>query len=207
MLPTVLRAIMFYIIILLTLRVLGKREIGELNLVDLIVTLMISDIAVVCIEDLEKPAYIYIGAIFGIAGFQILFSYISLKSNWFRKLTEGSESIIMYEGKLNIKEMRKQKYTVDDLLSQCREKGIYSLSKVKYAILETSGDISIFTTEQPSPFPLIISGKIVEKNLAFNNVTKEWLRGKLEEKEMELKKVFYADIINNELNILDEIQV
>lgn len=205
-LQILLRTVFFYLLIILMLRLLGKREVGELSVVDLIVLLIIADIAVIALENLDKPSYLYIIAIITIAATQKILAFISLKSNFARLLIDGKRSIIIQEGKLNIKEMKSQRYSIDDLLSQTREKGVASLHEIEFAILETSGDLSIFLKKDANPLPIIISGEIVKDNLPILKKTEEWVNLQLKEKNKQIKDVYYANIVNDKLCILNSQQ-
>lgn len=165
----IFRTVFFYIFIVFVLRILGKREIGELGIFDLIVLLVIADIAVIAIEDIEKPFWLFVISILIIAFIEKIGSYFSLKSHRFRNIVEGKDSIIILNGKLNINEMRKQLYNVNDLVTQMRSKGYRCVSQIEYAILETSGELNIFpyqnintSSNKIFPIPLIIS-QVVQK--------------------------------------------
>ena len=102
----------------------------------------------------------------------IVFSFLSLKSNKFRDILDGKESVIISNGKLNFSEMKKQKYNLNDLLLQLRDKGIRTIEEVDYAILETNGKLSVFQKQDDNnnvfPLPLVLDGVIEENNLKFN---------------------------------------
>src|SRR5690554_3416041 len=123
---------------------MGKREIGQLSIFDFAIILVIADILVSGLEDLESPFYYYILPIVALAIIQKIIAFLMLKIPMLREAFEGKDSLIIDDGKLKIKEMKKQNYNVDDLLTQLRLKNIRSLSEVKYVILETNGEISIF---------------------------------------------------------------
>lgn len=202
-LDIVYRALFFYFLIMVIIRVLGKREVGELSISDLIVLLIIADIAVVSIENTDKPITLYMIAILTIAMVQKIISYLALKFNIVRFLVDGKPSPIIVEGKLNINEMVKQKYTVDDLITQTRDKGISSLHEINYAILETSGELSVFKKGTKKPLPVIVSGQIVKENLSLNKIDEDWVNNELKKRKKKIKDVYYADIIDNKLSILD----
>ena len=122
---------------------MGKREIGELSILDLVVFIMLGDIAVIAIEKHDKPFFHIILPMVILLLLQIVLSFISLKSSKFRKILDGSPSIIINNGKIDEKTMRKQRYNFDDLLTQLREQGIIDVNEVQFAILETSGKLSI----------------------------------------------------------------
>ncbi|MDD4077609.1 MAG: DUF421 domain-containing protein [Bacilli bacterium] len=139
-----LKISVIYFFILFLLKFMGKREIGQLSLFDFVVVLLIADIAVIGVETGDVPFYMTLLSIFLIGIIQKLLAVIMLKIKFIRDFFDGKESIIMIDGKLNIKEMKKQSYNVDDLVVQMRIKNIRSLSEVRYAVLESNGEISIF---------------------------------------------------------------
>jgi uncharacterized membrane protein YcaP (DUF421 family) len=188
------RTIVLYILILLIFRIMGKREIGELSILDLVVFIMIAEIAAVAIEDTADPLTHTIMPMLLLMLIQILFAIISLKSKRFRDLVDGKPTIIINQGKIDEHAMRKQRYNFDDLLVQLREKDIRRISDVEFAILESSGKLSVFEKEQKTKqiegnitIPLIIDGSINEANLARIQKTNLWLR-------QELRKLGYHDI-------------
>lgn len=187
------RTIMLYILILIIFRVMGKREIGELSILDLVVFIMIAEMAVVGIEDTKDPITHTIFPMFVLMFIQILFAVISLKSKRFRDFVDGKPTMIINHGRIDEKAMRKQRYNFDDLLMQLREKDIQRISDVEFAILEASGKLSVFEKEKnvkkegDITIPLIIDGVINEDHLTSMNKTNLWLR-------QELRKLGYQDI-------------
>jgi uncharacterized membrane protein YcaP (DUF421 family) len=188
------RTIVLYILILVIFRVMGKREIGELSILDLVVFIMIAEMAVVGIEDTKDPITHTIFPMFLLMLIQILFAVISLKSKRFRDLVDGKPTMIIKQGKIDEKAMRKQRYNFDDLLMQLREKDIRRISDVEFAILEASGKLSVFEKEKKTnriegdiTIPLIIDGVINEDHLTRMGKTNLWLR-------QELRKLGYQDI-------------
>ena len=134
-----------YFIILFIMKFMGKREIGQLSLFDFAVILIIADIAVTGLDTEDFIVYIIGIVILGII--QKTLAYIGLKFAKIRNLLDGKESLIIIEGKLNLKEMKKQSYNVDDLVIQMRLKNIRSISEIRYLILESNGEISTFLYE------------------------------------------------------------
>jgi uncharacterized membrane protein YcaP (DUF421 family) len=189
------RTIVLYLLILIIFRIMGKREIGELSILDLVVFIMIAEMAVIAIEDTKDPLFHTIFPMLLLMFIQILFAVISLKSKRFRDFVDGRPTIIINQGKIDEQAMRKQRYNFDDLLMQLREKDIRRISDVEFAILEASGKLSVFEKEKNSnqpmegdiTVPLIIDGVINEDNLSRMGKTNLWLR-------QELKKLGYQDI-------------
>ncbi|WP_420329409.1 DUF421 domain-containing protein [Paenibacillus gorillae] len=129
------------------MRAMGKREIGKLSVFDLVISVMIAEIAVIVIEDLSRPMWEGIMPMVVLLAIQVGMAIIGLKSRKFRQLTDGKPSIIMAKGKLNRDVMRKQRYNLDDLMLQLRENGMSRLADVEFAILETTGKLSVIPKE------------------------------------------------------------
>ena len=200
------RTLLFYLIITLVYRFMGKREVGELSIMDLIVSILIAELAAMSIDKYESSLLITIIPICALVLVQIMIAKISLKSEKVREKIEGSPSIIINRGKINFEEMLKQRYNLDDLLTQLREKGIRSIEKVDYAVLETSGKLSVFEKgkEDSYPLPVILDGSIDYETLTQIKKDKRWLDKILTTKKLELDNVFYAFYRDNNLFIIEK---
>lgn len=195
-LTIVFRTLFLYTLILVIFRIMGKREIGELSILDLVVFIMIGELAVVAIETNHSPLFHTVLPMVLLMLIQITLALLSLKSKKFRNLIDGKPSIIINRGKIDESAMRKQRYNFDDLMTQLREKNIRSIADVEFAILESSGSLSVIeklknSKEEPQKgditIPLILDGSIEEENLKRINKTNLWLR-------QELKKKGYRDV-------------
>lgn len=190
------RTFFLYLLILVIFRLMGKREIGNLSVLDLVVFIMIAEMAVVAIEKPQDSLIHTILPMVLLMVIQIASALISLKSKRFRDFVDGQPTIIINGGKIDEKAMRKQRYNFDDLMSQLREKDIRSIADVDFAILETSGKLSVIEKQKDQSgkkksgditIPLIVDGKINDSNLRRINKTRLWL-------QQELKKQGYSDI-------------
>jgi uncharacterized membrane protein YcaP (DUF421 family) len=190
---------------------MGKREIGELSILDLVVFIMIGELAVVAIE---RPNVRILHAILPMVllmVIQIMMAFISLKSKKFRNFVDGKPSIIINRGKIDEKAMRNQRYNFDDLMTQLREKDIRSIADVEFAILESSGSLSVIekvknNNNEPQQgditIPLILDGTIEEGNLQSINKTNLWLRQELKKRGYrDLKKISFCSYENGEFFI------
>ena len=139
-----IRAMVLYIVITFSLRLMGKRQLGELQPSELVVTILISNIAAIPVEDSSMPMIMGIVPILTLVSLDVIVSSVMLKSSKFRKLMIGSPRIIVSEGKVLQKEMKKLRYTVDDLSAAMREQQIFDLNEIQYAIVETTGKINFF---------------------------------------------------------------
>ncbi|PAQ16377.1 hypothetical protein CD798_01930 [Bacillaceae bacterium SAOS 7] len=174
------RAVFLYIVILFVFRLMGRREIGELSILDLVVFLMIGEMAVIAIAEPKEPLMYALLPIFILVVVQILFAYASLKSKKFREMIDGKPEIIINKGKINEQAMRRHRYNFHDLLLQMREKDIRHIDQVEYAILEPSGSLSILQKENKREsgtftLPLILDGEIQHEHLQTIGQTEQWL--------------------------------
>lgn len=193
----ILRTLFMYVIILVTFRLMGKREIGQLSVVDFVVSIMIAELAVISIEDPNKPLWLMILPIGLLILIQLLLAALSLKSVPLRHIIDGKPATIIKKGKIDEHEMRKQRYNFDDLLTQLREQNVKNINDVEFAILEPTGSLSVLTEDQEKsndteenksmPFPLILDGKVQDDNLEKIDKTPLWLR-------QELRKLGFKDI-------------
>jgi len=205
---------MLYVIILVIFRLMGKREIGELSVLDLVIFIMIGEMAVVAIEKPNNPLINAILPMVILMVIQIIMAIISLKSKKFRDLVEGKPTIIINKGKIDESAMRKQRYNFDDLMTQLRDKDIRSVSDVEFAILEPSGSLSVVqknnnnnskkqNTDGPDiTIPLILDGVIDEENLRKINKTNLWLRQELKKQGYrDVRKISFCSYENGEFHI------
>ncbi|MRN55826.1 DUF421 domain-containing protein [Paenibacillus monticola] len=135
--------VLMYFFIYLAMRIMGKREIGKLSVFDLTISIMIAEIAVFVIEDIERPIYDGVVPMATLVLIQVLVAQLSLKSRKVRLMMDGKPSVLISDGKLHRKEMRRQRYNIDDLLLQLRGQNIDSPADVEFAILETSGQLTV----------------------------------------------------------------
>lgn len=202
------RSVFFYILITFLYRLMGKREMGELTIMDFIVSIFIAEMVAISIENYKSDILLSIIPIVTLVVLQIGFSIVSLKSQKARNVVDGEPSVIISRGKINFKEMLKQRYNLDDLLTQLRGQSIKSIEEVDYAILETSGKLSIFkkSDDKKSTYPLalILDGKLNEDVLLQIRKSKIWLRKELEKEKIRLEDVFYGFYKNKKLYIIEK---
>lgn len=203
----IFRTVLFYFLVVIAYKIMGKREVGELGVFDFIISMLISQLIAICIENYKDPIWFVIIPTLILVLFQIVFSFLSLKSNKFRDILDGKESVIISNGKLNFSEMKKQKYNLNDLLLQLRDKGIRTIEEVDYAILETNGKLSVFQKQDDNnnvfPLPLVLDGVIEENNLKFINKTRKWLNNELSKKKINLDNIFYAFYKDDDIYVIE----
>lgn len=201
------RTIFFYFLIFVVYRIMGKREVGQLGIIDLIVSILIAELVIIGIENYNDDIFISIVPILILLVLQVSLAFLSLRFAKFRIFLDGNPSIMIKNGKVNYKEMVSQKYNLDDLLVQLREKGYRSIEEVEYAILETSGNLSVFPFPKgkkstPLPLPLILDGDIQMDTLKIINKDKKWVYNILKNKGILLEEVFYAFYRDNNFFII-----
>lgn len=187
-----LKTFFLYFFILLVYRLMGKKELGQLSIIDLIVTILIAELAAISIENAEDSIMVSVVPILVLVIVQISLSYINLKSDTIRNIFDGKPSVLIKKGKVDFTKMSKLRYSLDDLLSQLREKGVKSLDEVDYAVLENSGTLSVFEKTLDYPMPIILDGTIDYSVLKEIHKSEKWLYDLLEKENLQLSDVFYA---------------
>lgn len=203
----IMRMSFFYVFIILIYRLMGKREVGQLGIIDLIVSILIAELVAISVEDLSVSILKSIIPIICLVILQIVLSYSSLKSSKLRNLLDGVPVFIIKKGKINYKEMVRQKYGLDDLLEQMRERGYRNIEEVEYAILENNGTLSVFPYEKkktvtPLPLAIILDGKIQRETLFELGKSEEELLSLINDKGLELEEIFYGFLKNKNIYII-----
>ena len=192
MLITFFRAIILYIIVLIVMRLMGKREIGQLQPFELAISIMIADLATIPMTATGIPIYNGIVPILGLLLMHILISIINMKSIRARMIICGKPSILIYRGKIKEETLKQERFTINELQERLRGNNVSNISDVEYAILETSGDVTII--QKPNkrntipedfninpeyegiPYDLVIDGKIMDDNLKLIGKNYNWLK-------------------------------
>lgn len=210
MLTLLLRTVLVYFIVFITMRIMGKREIGKLSVFDLVISIMIAEIAVFVLEDIRIPMANGLLPMFTLVFIQVVIAQISLKNQKVRRWFEGTPSVIIDHGKLNREEMTRERYNLDDLLLQLRENKVKNIADVEFAYLEPSGKLTIVekprqegstASEKPViryeglPVPLIMDGKVQDEGLTKLGKTRFWLKNELQARGVkDFKEVFFCSI-------------
>ncbi|WP_068774180.1 DUF421 domain-containing protein [Paenibacillus sp. FJAT-26967] len=207
------RTILIYFVVFLMLRIMGKREIGKLSVFDLVISIMIAEIAVFVLEDANMPMANGILPMVTLVMIQLFMAFVTLKSQRFRTLFEGRPSVLIEHGKLDREEMRRQRYNLDDLMMQLRQHKVMNVADVEFAILEASGKLSVVEKNHPSrsaaepcpeqgtiryaglPVALIMDGKVQDDNLQKIGQTRFWLKNEIGKKGIQdFKDVFFCSV-------------
>ena len=206
MLISFLRTLLLYIVIIAAVRLMGKRQISELQTSELVVTLLISDIAAVPMQDTGQPLTSGFIPIIALVMFEIIVSGWMLKSRGFRRMVCGRPIVVINNGRLDQREMKRLRMTTEDLFEQLRQKNVFSLEDVAYAIVETNGLLSVIKkpnreTPTADAMGLIVpdtgietvvvsDGEISESAAALCGKSRGWVEGVLRGKNLKAEQVF-----------------
>lgn len=208
-----IRTLIIYIFVLIALRLMGKREIGQLQPYELVVTIMIADLASVPMQDVSIPILQGIIPILALVVGQIVISFLNLKSGIMRRVICGKPTIMIEKGKIIEKNLKEQKYTINGLLTQLRVAGYSNLKNIDYAILETSGAISVIPKNKAMPVTkedmnikaeysgfqraYIIDGSYIHENIKVSNFSEKKIDDILKKEKVKLEDVFLLVIDEN----------
>lgn len=203
-----IRTVILYVIIVFVLRVMGKRQLGELQPSEFVVTILVSNIATLSIEDANVPLLGSVLPIFMLVICEVAASLIILKSDRMRKIITGNPCIIIRDGVIDQKVMRDLRWSIEDLMEQLRTGNIFDIGEVSCAIVETSGKLSIYkkfesrevtagmlqtpignACDSP-PMTIVSDGKYVPDALNFCNIKEEWVENELKKKKLTVNDVF-----------------
>lgn len=192
---------------------MGKRQIGDMQPNELVVTLLISEIAAIPLQDMDQPVFIGVVAIFSLVIIEIFISILSMKSNFIRKIVNGESVIIIKDGIIDQKAMKSVRMTVFDLIELLRSQEVFDISSVLFAVLEVNGSLSVLLKNQYKPLtaedvkiekddgslplPVISDGKIISQSLEFLNLNQKKLAKILQKHKIKSKDVFLMMIDGN----------
>ena len=210
MLVTFVRTIILYILVLITMRLMGKREIGQLQPFELAIAIMIEDVAAVPMADIGIPIFSGIIPILALLVMHLLLSLINLKSTWARGIICGKPSILIYRGKIDEKQLKKERFTINELEERIRGNNVASIKDVEYAILETSGQITVIQKPEKRntmpqdfnivpeyegiPYDLVLDGKVMYENLKAIGKDYRWLEKQVEKFKMKPEEALLVTI-------------
>jgi len=211
MLIGIVRTLILFAVVVIGLRLMGKRQVGKLQPYELVIVIMLSALAAIPMENSGVPLLSGLFPIFTLIVVQIVMSYLSLKSERARGIICGTPSVLVENGRIVEEELARIRYNINDLLEQLRAKNMPNIADVEFAILETSGELSVIPKSQKRPVmpedlklptkyeglpvTLIIDGYVFKKNLARINLNEEWLRSELSKFGIQsFKDVLFAHI-------------
>ena len=213
MIISLIRAVILYTLIIFAIRLMGKRQIGELQPGELAITILISNIAVLPIEDINVPLALGAVPILTLVCFELLISILNMKSSKLRTILSGKPMFVIQNGKINQKAIKTLRFTIDDLMEGLRSCEVFDISQVAYAIVETNGSMSVIKKfesqnvtaqmlelkNQQTTIPLVIvsDGKIVDDNLKEVGLTNKWLLNELQKENINTKDIFIMTADSN----------
>ena len=205
----VIRTIIVYILLSFALRIMGKRQLGELDVSELVSTLLISEIASIPIDDPDIPLMNAIIPILFILAVEIILSTIKNKSEGLKELIEGKPQYIIYKGRLLQKPLKDNRISINELLSEMRTQGVGDIDDVYYAAVEQNGSLSILKKEDSNmAHPIIIDGKMIDENLKAHGYDERWLNKRLGEKKVKMEEVFLMTVSDDEkINIIKKEEI
>ena len=191
MILSYLRTIILYLVLILVIRLMGKRQIGEMEPAEFVVTMLVANLAAIPMQDGGIPLLTGLIPILTVLGVELVLSFLMLRSGWLRRLFCGQPVLLIDEGKLLQGNLRLTRVTLEELLGKLREKDILDLSQVQYAILETDGEVSVFpyarfappcardlgiqARENAMPMVVVEDGRLLEENLVKSGKTRQWV--------------------------------
>ena len=192
MLITFFRAIILYLVVLVVMRLMGKREIGQLQPFELAISIMIADLASTPMTEIGIPLTNGIVPILGLLVMHLLISMLNMKSLKIREIVCGKPRILIYRGKIDVNALKKERLTINELQEKLRSKDVVTLGEVEYAILETSGEVTVIKKPEKRntipedfgmmpdyegiPYDLVVDGKVMYDNLKSLGKDYEWLK-------------------------------
>ena len=200
MLINFFRSILIYIFVLIVMRLMGKREIGQLQPFELVISIMIADLASIPMTDSGIPITNGIVSILGLLVMHLIISIVNIKSIKAREIICGKPRILIYRGKIDEKALKKERFTINELQERLRGNNVVNLGDVEYAILETNGQVTVIQKPEKRntipedfnivpeyegiPYDLVIDGKIMNKNLKAIGKDQKWLNKQIEKFKM-----------------------
>ena len=210
MIITLIRSIVLYILVLVVMRLMGKREIGQLQPFELAISIMIADLASIPMTEIGIPIFNGIVPILGLLVMHLILSLINLKSLKAREIICGKPSILIYRGKINEKELKKERFTINELEERLRGNNVVNLGDVEYAILETSGQVTVIQKPEKRntipedfnivpeyegiPYDLVVDGKVMNKNLKAIGKNYNWLKKQVEKFDIKPEEALVVTI-------------
>ena len=201
-----IRAVILYIIVIFSIRLMGKRQIGELQPSELVITILVSNIATLPLEDLNIPLVMGIIPILSLVCFEVIMSWATLKSRRLRHMVSGFPKVIIKDGIVDQKVLKDLRFSVDDLMTALRGNNIFDIKEVQFAVVETNGNVSVyqkyeyrnvtngdmsFSDKSINPPEIIVSdGKIVKKGLEATGLSSSWLRELTERKHITTEDIY-----------------
>ena len=206
MASVLIRTLIIYVFLSFSIKIMGKRQIGELEIGELISTLLISEVAALPIADPDIPLSSAVFPIIFIISLEILVSFIKNKSEKMKRIIDGEPSFVIYRGKLRQRVLRENRISMNEILSELRVLGVGDISEVDYAILEQNGKLSVLKKDKDRlAHTLIIDGEVNERALSALGYDERWLAKMLKQNKCDVRDVFLMTVDDEcAINIIKE---
>lgn len=202
----IFRTIFSYFFLIIILKIMGKRELSQVSIFDLVIFLIMSELFSLALNDISLSIFHFIIPVIVIVILEIISAKVSLKSNRVKKFLEGKCSYLIYQGNIQYEEMKKNRYNISDLMLQLRNKDIQSPIEVEYAILEGNGQLNIIKKDDlivEFPEPIIIDGEINYEVIKMLNITDDYVYGLISKYGYSSpKEIFFAQLLIGQLYIV-----
>lgn len=216
MITVFLRTIILYISMIFAMRIMGKKQVGELQPSELVVSIAISDLASIPMQDMDQPLLSGLIPIITLMCLEVMLSFLTLKSRFVRDVLSGRPCILISHGVIREKEMARLRYNLADLTEELRTAGYPDIREIEYAVLETTGNLSIIPVSGKRPvtpddlniktkpsfvmITVISDGKLIKESLAGTNHSEDWLKSELAKRNIrKYSDVFYAAVGGDEI--------
>lgn len=215
MLISLIRIIILYFFIIICMRFMGKRQLGELQPTELVITILLSEIAAIPLQDNGVPLINSVLAVLMLVSLEIINSALCLKSTKLRNLIEGNPIVVINDGVIDQKRMKQLRFSSEDLIEQLRQKDVFDINEVKYAIIETNGQLSVMLKEKNQPitqealdssakekslqYIIVNEGRLLHKHFSECNMTEKKLENILDENKITAEEILFmiADNLEN----------
>lgn len=201
-----IRTVIIYALLTFTLRIMGKRQIGELDVGDLVSTLLISEIAAIPIDDPDIPLFNAFVPILFIFSLEVILSTIKNKSEKIKRCLDGEAVFIIYKGRLLQSALKNTRISINELLSSLRAQGVGDISDVEYALVEQNGSISVLERGKAKmAHSLIIDGEVIEETLRYLGYNDRWLKKELMKLGKSCDEIFLMTVNDEgEINVIEK---
>lgn len=194
----IIRTAIIYVLLSISLRIMGKRQIGELDIGELISTLLISEIASIPIADPDIPLLTAVISVLLLVAIEIILSTVKNRSEKMKEIVEGVPTYIIYKGRLLQDSLKNNRISVNELISEMRAQGVADIDEVEYCLIEQNGTLSVIKkTDTPLAHPIVIDGEIILSALTKQGLNEKWLYGKLREHRTSADKVFLMTVTDS----------
>ena len=191
MVSILIRTVIIYCLLMLTLRLMGRREIGQLDASNLVSTLLISELAAIPIDDPDIPLLNAALPILFILCLEIILSTVKNKFTKLGRAIDGNACYIIYKGRISQKALQENRISLNELLSALRSQGAFDIGSVSYALLEQNGTISVMQdTQSKMAHPIVMDGIIMDRSLQKLGKSRQWLEFEIKKRNKQAKDIF-----------------